>query len=165
MDITVHKGSITQLEVDAIVNPSNSLGYMGGGVAEVIKKVGGDIIEEEAVAQAPNHVGCAITTSAGTLKCKAVIHASTMENPAEKIPLDHIRAAIVAALDCAEYNGFSCIAMPGLGTGVGGIPKLDAAGEMITAIRQFENHELIDVILVDVDDDVVDAWRKALNNK
>ena len=33
MKITVQQGDLTKLKVDAIVNPANSQGLMGGGVA------------------------------------------------------------------------------------------------------------------------------------
>ena len=39
MKIEVKKGSILSVDVDAIVNAANSLGYMGGGVAGVIKRI------------------------------------------------------------------------------------------------------------------------------
>ena len=43
------KVDITTLDVDAIVNAANSLGYLGGGVAGAIKRKGGKTIEDEAV--------------------------------------------------------------------------------------------------------------------
>lgn len=41
MDITILKGDITTLEVDAIVNAANSYGYMGEGLLEPLKEKGG----------------------------------------------------------------------------------------------------------------------------
>jgi O-acetyl-ADP-ribose deacetylase (regulator of RNase III) len=82
MQIEVIKGSILEVDADVIVNPANSLGFMGGGVAGVIKRFGGEEIEKEAVQRAPIPVGSAVLTSAGKLKFKGVIHAPTMEEPA-----------------------------------------------------------------------------------
>ena len=48
MALVVKRGDITQVSCDAIVNPANSFGYMGGGVAGAIKRVGGVEIEKEA---------------------------------------------------------------------------------------------------------------------
>ena len=48
MVIHVARGDLTQLPVDAIVNPSNSLGTMIGGLAASIRKKGGQSIEDEA---------------------------------------------------------------------------------------------------------------------
>jgi len=69
MKITVKHDSILKQKVDAIVNPANSFGYMGGGVADAIKQMGGEVIEEEAILNAPVEIGSALATSAGTLKC------------------------------------------------------------------------------------------------
>ena len=63
MKIMVEKKSLLELKVDAIVNPANSSGKMGGGVAGAIKKMGGEQIEKEAMAQAPIAVGEAVLTS------------------------------------------------------------------------------------------------------
>ncbi|MFZ8784566.1 macro domain-containing protein, partial [Thermocrinis sp.] len=47
MQIEVINGSILEVDADVIVNPANSLGLMGGGVAGAIKRFGGEEIEEE----------------------------------------------------------------------------------------------------------------------
>ena len=162
MDIEIKKGSIIEVEADAIVNPANSLGYMGGGVAGVIKRIGGREIEREAIEKAPIKVGDAILTNAGKLNFKGVIHAPTMERPAMKIPLENVRLATLAALKVGDENGFSTIAIPGMGTGVGGVSKEDAAREMIKVIKEFHAKNLKKVILVDVDEEMVDCWRKVV---
>ena len=82
--IEVIKGDITKVHVEAIVNPANSLMIMGGGVAGAIKRVAGDEVEREAMKYAPVPVGSAVATGAGKMKnVKYVIHAPTMERPAE----------------------------------------------------------------------------------
>ena len=50
MTIIVKKGDITKISCDAIVNPANSFGYMGGGVAGAIKRVGGVLQKDAAKA-------------------------------------------------------------------------------------------------------------------
>ena len=97
MTLVVQKGDITELKVDAIVNPANSSGYMGGGVAGVIKRIGGFEIEKEAVSKAPIPVGDAVVTTAGKLPCKYVIHAPTMKQPAMRIGVENVRLATRAA--------------------------------------------------------------------
>lgn len=79
MEIEVLLGSLLDVKADAIVNPANSYGYMGGGVAGVIKRAGGEEIEREAIKKAPIPVGSAVITTAGRLPFKGVIHAPTME--------------------------------------------------------------------------------------
>ncbi len=159
--IEVRKGSITTCQVQAIVNPANSFGYMGGGVAGVIKKVGGQIIEDEAISQAPIQIGEAVLTTAGDLICHKVIHAPTMHNPAEKTDAHKVLCATIAALELAEQEGLKSIAMPGMGTGVGGLDKREAAKAIIKAIRQTKFQNMERILLVDIDDEMVDAFNDA----
>jgi O-acetyl-ADP-ribose deacetylase (regulator of RNase III) len=91
--ISVTTGDIIKLEVDAIVNPANSLLIMGGGVAGAIKRVRGKEIEGEALKSVSVPVGKAIATSAGKLKAKYVIHALTMEKPAMQTTMDNVKMA------------------------------------------------------------------------
>ena len=121
MSIIVKKGDLTQISCDAIVNPANSFGYMGGGVAGAIKNVGGIEIENEAVAKAPIPVGTAVFTIAGGLPCDYVIHAPTMEKPAMRIGVENVRLATRAALEVGVELHLKSIAIPGMGTGVGGV--------------------------------------------
>jgi O-acetyl-ADP-ribose deacetylase (regulator of RNase III) len=159
MEIVIIEGSLLQVEADIIVNPANSLGYMGGGVAGVIKRVGGSIIEEEAVIKAPIPVGSAIITTAGSLPFKGVIHAPTMEEPAMETTEEKVRKAVRASLELADKMGFKSIAMPGMGTGVGKLPKDIAAKAMIEEIKSFKAVNLEKVLLVDIDRELVQKWR------
>jgi len=162
VDIEVIKGSLLEVDADVIVNPANSLGLMGGGVAGLIKRFGGKEIEEEAVKKAPIEVGRAILTSAGSLKFKGVIHAPTMEEPAMVTTEEKVRKAVRAALKLADELGFESLAMPGMGTGVGRLPKEVSAKAMIEEIKAFKPSSLKKVILVDVDEDMVRAWKENL---
>jgi O-acetyl-ADP-ribose deacetylase (regulator of RNase III) len=160
--IIVKKGDITEEECDAIVNPANSLGYMGGGVALAIKLKGGKEIEEEAVRKAPIPLGKAIATKAGKLKCKFVIHSPTMQKPAEKIPLENVRLATRAALELAKELKIKSIAFPGMGTGVGGIKAEDAARVMIEECKKFED---LEIRLVAFDENLYQAFKKFESGK
>lgn len=132
--VVVAVGDITRIRVDAVVNPANSLMIMGGGVAGALKRAGGSIIEEEALRHAPVPVGKAITTTAGKLPAKAVIHAPTMERPAMRIGTANVYKAARAAIDEASSRGFKSIAMPALGAGVGGVSVSDSAREIARAM-------------------------------
>lgn len=155
--IILKKGDITKEACDAIVNPANSLGIMGGGVALAIKKAGGEEIEKEARKKAPIPLGKAVATRAGKLKCKFVIHAPTMERPAEKIPLENVKLATKAALSLAKKLGVKSIAFPGMGTGVGGIKPEDAAKAMVEECKKFED---LEIRLIAYDDKLYDAFKK-----
>lgn len=135
--IVVRKGDLTEEVVDAIVNPANSFCVMGGGVALAIRQKGGEVIEKDAMRAAPIRVGTAVMTSAGKLKSRRVIHAPTMERPAEKINYLAVNKATSAAIKVAHENGLAKIAFPGMGTGVGGVRPHEAAKAMEIAFKKY----------------------------
>ena len=162
IEITVVHGSILDVEVDAIVNAANSLGIMGGGVAGVIKRAAGAEVEEEAKRQAPIPVGRAVLTSGGKTWFKGIIHAPTMPQSAMRIESGNVALAARAALTLADTYGFDSVALPGMGTGVGGVPHDEAASVMIKEIRQYRAGTVRTVVLADVDADMVQAWTACL---
>jgi O-acetyl-ADP-ribose deacetylase (regulator of RNase III) len=164
LQISVMQGSILNVTADAIINAANSLGFMGGGVAGVIKRAAGQSVEDEARVQAPIAVGKAVLTSGGKTKFKGIIHAPTMPGPGMRIPAENVALATKAALALADEKGFLSVAIPGMGTGVGGVAPNDAAAHMIREVQNFSPHVLKQVILVDVDPAMVKAWRQALAN-
>lgn len=162
VNISVVHGSILDVDADVIVNAANSLGIMGGGVAGVIKRAAGQEVEEEARRQAPIVVGRAVLTSGGRTKFKGILHAPTMPQPAMRIAAANVGLATTAALVEADNRGFESLALPGMGTGVGGVSHREAAVMMIREIKSYSPRSLRSVILVDVDDAMVAAWREEL---
>lgn len=164
LHIAIVHGSILEAEAQVIVNAANSQGVMGGGVAGVIKRAAGQEVEAEARKQAPIPVGSAVLTSGGKTKFKGIIHAPTMPAPAMRIAAQNVAAATKAALTLADEKNFESIAIPGMGTGVGGVAHEEAARLMVHEVRAFSARSLRRVILVDVDEHMVKAWRRALAN-
>ncbi len=163
--IQVKKGDITEMDVDAIVNPANSYGLMGGGVALSIKNKGGIEIEEEAISNAPIQIGEAVATTGGRLNVGYVIHAPTMEEPAQPTNLDSIKKATLAALKMASELEISSIAFPGMGTGVGGVPKKEASVAMLKVIKDFlGSSPFKKIVLVAHSNDMYDAFKEALQD-
>mgnify|MGYP000120728172 FL=1 len=164
--IEVIKGDITEVEADAIVNPANSLMIMGGGVAGAIKRKGGDIIEKEALRKAPVPVGKAVATTAGKLKAKYVIHAPTMEKPAQRTSLEAVSKAVLAALSVASSMKIKSIAFPGMGTGVGGLRVYDAVKTMAKCIKDYLNSgaDFDKIFLVAYTDRDLHDFIKAVND-
>jgi O-acetyl-ADP-ribose deacetylase len=162
MEIVAQQGDITQVKADAVVNAANSQGEMGGGVAGVLRRAGGAAIETEAKARAPIPIGEAVFTTAGTLPFKGIVHAPTMEKPAEASSIDKIRKATLAALLCADSYGVKVLAIPGLGTGVGGLSPAGAAEVMVETLRNYETASVRKVILIDSNPTMVQAFKDAL---
>ncbi len=135
LEIILTDGDITDIECDAIVNAANNRLWMGGGVAGAIKSKGGTSIEREAVAKGPIEIGEAIHTSAGALKAKYVIHAAVMGDD-RRTDAEKIYKATRSALLLAEQLGLGKVALPALGTGVGGFPYKESARAMLKAIEE-----------------------------
>ncbi len=162
MEIEVKRGSILEVEADVIVNAANSQGWMGGGVAGVIKRAAGPDVEREAVEKAPIPVGEAVLTSGGKTKFKGIIHAPTMDRSAMRIPPENVSKATLAALRLADREGCETIAVPGMGTGVGGVSTDEAARRMVEIVKGFAPLRLRKVILVDIDEQMVRAWQECI---
>ncbi len=166
MEIKIKQGSILDLQeqIDVIVNPANSFGHMGGGIAGVIEKAGGRDAEKQAISKSPIPIGQAVLTSAGQLKFAEIIHAPTMENPTEKTTNDKISKATHAALKIAEEKQFKSIAMPGMGTGVGRVPPKEAAKNMLDVIKNFQSKNLQKIVLIDINEKIIKAWQNISRN-
>jgi len=87
-----------------------------------------------------------------------------MTEPAERIPVKNVSLATRAALELADKKSYQTIAIPGMGTGVGAVEPTAAAQAMLGEIRSFQPSRLKKIILVDVNDEMVAAWRKALSS-
>ncbi|CAK8697164.1 unnamed protein product [Clavelina lepadiformis] len=131
--VRVIKNDITTHATDAIVNASNKeLELRNAGVSgSIFNKVGKAIQQEMTIQKrkigrelAP---GCAVTTTAGSLPCKKVIHAvgpmwhSSSESWAEQ----SLKDAIKACLSEADQFNLKSIAIPAISCGVfGGKPEI-----------------------------------------
>lgn len=155
MPIVILRNDITNMRCDAIVNPANSSGTMGGGVAAALKNAGGIEIEIEAMKAAPIPVGKAVATTAGKLHAKYVIHAPTMEKSSEKIGPENVKAATKAALELAKKLKVKSIAFPGMGMGTGGAHPHMAVRIMLDEMKK---HPEFEVLLIAHNDDVEKAF-------
>jgi O-acetyl-ADP-ribose deacetylase (regulator of RNase III) len=136
-DVFVWQGDITAADTEAIVNAANNEGWLGSGVAGAIRRAAGDQVEAEAVAQGPWPVGDAVRTGPGRLadrRVKAILHAAAMA-PGRPASADAAGTATAAALRLAAAEGLTSVALPALGTGVGGVGLEAAAAAMGAAVR------------------------------
>jgi len=129
-EIRIVQGDITEEATEAIVNAANNLLEMGGGVAGVIRRKGGQTIQEECNRLGPIKIGEAAITGAGKLKARYVIHAATMGMDFQTDETK-IRDATRNSLLRAEGKKITSIAFPALGCGVGGFP-LEGAARIMT---------------------------------
>jgi len=164
MQVHVARAEIWTLPVDAVVNPANSMGIMGGGISGALRRHGGDVIQQQAMSAAPIAVGAALVTTAGQLPAKNVIHVPTMEEPGMTIGAENVRRAARAALIAADRNNFKVIAIPGIGTDLGNVPVDEAARAIVEEIRAHRRPNPETIYLVDMNDQMVFALEDALRN-
>ncbi len=163
--LTIRQGDISQSKAQTVVNAANTELWMGSGVAGALKERGGDVIEREAMAQAPIKPGGSVMTQGGELYADYVIHVATME-VGEPATERSVRMGTMGALALAKDNGVDSIAFPALGAGIGGISPDDCAHAMLPVIsRWLRENELpgtVDVLLFDDGDLQVflDVWEE-----
>jgi O-acetyl-ADP-ribose deacetylase (regulator of RNase III) len=133
--IYISKGDITDMAVEAIVNPANTELVMESGVAAAIRRKGGERIQEECERLAPVRLGAAAVTTAGGLKALFVIHAATMR-PGEQATAESIKLATRQTLLRAEEKTIKSLALPALGTGTAGFPAEECAPIMLKAVLE-----------------------------
>lgn len=146
------QGDLTQQQVDGIVNAANSRLQHGGGVAGIIARRGGSIIQVESDQWVREHGPVSHAepayTSAGELPAKFVIHAvgPVWGQGDEDAKLT---AAVAGSLRRGDELALRSMAFPAISTGIFGFPKDRAAGIIFNAIEQyFEDHPQSVVALV-----------------
>jgi O-acetyl-ADP-ribose deacetylase (regulator of RNase III) len=130
------EGDITELELEAIVNPANENLQLGSGVAGAILKKGGEAIQEECNRIGQTPVGTAVMTGAGELKAQQVIHAVGPQM-GEGDEDRKLASAVRSALALADRNGLKSIAIPAISTGVFGFPMDRCARILLTEVHRY----------------------------
>jgi len=165
-EISVVQGDIADQTSDAVVNAANNHLWMGAGVAGAIKRKGGIAIEQEAMSKGPIEIGTAVSTTAGALKAKRVIHAAVM---GQDLHTDAaaIKKATLSSLNVAEEEGLTSIALPAFGTGVGGFSLFHCASLMIETAIEFliKAVKVREIRFVLFDDEAREIFEKELKNR
>jgi serine/threonine-protein kinase len=124
-------GDISVMETDAIVNSANDEMRMRSGVGEALRVRGGQVIEDEAMRGGRRELGACISTTAGTLASKHVIHAVSAWNEASCIARTSQRVFLMA-----EELGARTLAIPALGTGLARVTPEASAYATASALHE-----------------------------
>ena len=140
--MNIHYGSVTELQVDAIVNAANTQLRHGGGVAAAIVRAGGRTIQDESDRIGWCDLGKAVATGAGNLKAHYVIHVPTIDyTRGRRAGLDDIYEGTRSALQLCRDLGLKSAAFPLLGAGIVGVAAREVAAAMARAIDEFPDIE------------------------
>ncbi|HUI68713.1 MAG TPA: macro domain-containing protein [Nitrospirota bacterium] len=120
--IRLVSADLTERDVDAIVNAANSHLKHGGGVAGVIVRKGGQVIQEESNKIGYVPAGTAAITTGGKLKARYVIHA-VGPRMGEGDEHNKLRNAIISVLKLATEEKLASISVPAISAGIFGFPK------------------------------------------
>ncbi len=153
--VSIHRGSILDLNVDAIVSPANSFGFMDGGIDMRYSQHFGWKVQErlQVLIRERHHgelvVGTAEIVPTDGLRIPYVIAAPTMRVPmilrdtvapylAARAVLLLIKHGVFAtgALAGERINlGVQSVSFPGLGTGIGRVDPATCALQVRAAIE------------------------------
>ncbi|XP_077342053.1 ADP-ribose glycohydrolase MACROD2 isoform X7 [Lithobates pipiens] len=160
--VSLYKGDITQLEVDAIVNAANSSLLGGGGVDGCIHRASGPYLMAECRTLGGCPTGQAKITCGYQLPAKYVIHtvgpiARGQLNDSHKKDLERCYKSSLAL--AKEYK-IRSIAFPCISTGIYGFPNepaaciaLNTAKEWLTK-NQDEIDRIIFCVFLEIDDKI-----------
>lgn len=156
-------GDITKLhDIDVIVSAANGIGVAGAGVAGAIARSMGDKaateVREHCKKHGPYDAGSFYKSDSGFLKrkgIKKVYHAVTMMFPGSPSSMEYIVDSLKKIMADCMIEGVNSIAIPGLGTGIGGLDKKQVANRMVTILRSYDCQ--MEITIIDRDSLFIDT--------
>ena len=143
--VEVLEGDLLSLDCDALVSPANSFGFMDGGIDRAIDRFYDGAAQRAVMDRIAGRfygelpVGAATVLGMSARRFPFLVVAPTMRVPGDvRGTLNAylaMRAAFAAVLDfnAAGSERIASVAVPGLGTGVGGMSAEESAVQMRAA--------------------------------
>ncbi len=153
--VRVHRGSIFDIEADAIVSPANSFGFMDGGIDRLYLEHFGASLEDRVQQQIKTeHSGELLVGSATIVETNNKSIPFLVAVPTMRVPMilnDSINPFLAAralfllirdgTFTSGSYSGehvrnhVKSVLLPGLGTGVGRVPAVQCSKQIRAAIE------------------------------
>ena len=160
--IEIHKGDITKLKVDAIVNAANTSLLGGGGVDGAIHRTAGPKLLEECRKLNGCKTGEAKITKGYNLPANFVIHTvGPVWNGGNYNEDKLLTNCYLNSLKLAVENKIKSIAFPAISTGVYGFPLERAAQIAIKTVKKFiqSDKSIQKIIFVCFDDRAYQTYK------
>ncbi|KAK7576521.1 hypothetical protein V9T40_012807 [Parthenolecanium corni] len=143
--VSLWRGDITLLEIDAIVNAANSSLLGGGGVDGAIHRAAGPCLKAECRTLNGCQTGDAKISGGYQLPAKYVIHTV---GPRGEQP-DLLKSCYNRSLEVLTENNLRTIAFPCISTGIYGYPQKKAAHVALMTVRDFleQNQSKVDRVI------------------
>ncbi|KAL4829586.1 hypothetical protein H8958_005682 [Nasalis larvatus] len=160
--ISLFRGDITKLEVDAIVNAGKNRLVLGGGVDGCIHRAAGPLLTDECRTLQSCETGKAKITGGYRLPAKYVIHTVgpiAYGEPSASQAAE-LRSCYLSSLDLLLEHRLRSAAFPCISTGVFGYPCEAAAEVVLATLREWlEQHKdkvdrLIICVFLEKDEDI-----------
>jgi O-acetyl-ADP-ribose deacetylase (regulator of RNase III) len=165
MTLSLHRGDITKLDVDAIVNAANSSLLGGGGVDGAIHRAAGPELVHECRLLGGCPTGQARITRGYRLPARHVIHTvGPVWRGGTNGEAELLASCYRESLRLAVENGVRSIAFPAISCGIYGYPVEQAARIAVAETSRFvsDHPEIERILFACFGDDVCAAYERAL---
>jgi O-acetyl-ADP-ribose deacetylase len=165
--IEIHKGDITKLKVDAIVNAANTSLLGGGGVDGAIHRTAGPELLEFNRKLGGCQTGEAKISPGFKLPAKFIIHTvGPVWNGGKNNEDNLLSNCYKNSLKLAEENKIRTIAFPAISTGIYSFPLERATKIAVNEVKKFveKNESIEKVIFVCFDEETFDVYERIVND-
>ncbi|XP_030436581.1 protein mono-ADP-ribosyltransferase PARP14 isoform X1 [Gopherus evgoodei] len=133
----IASGDITTEKTDVIVNISNQTFNLKAGVSKAILAGAGSQVEAECAQLASQPHNNFITTQAGNLMCKKIIHL---------VAQNDTKSLVSKVLQECELKKYTSVAFPAIGTGQAGLDPAVVANNMMDAVVDFASDKSVQIV-------------------